>query len=259
MYLLIENKGVAPVESFTLLGLSTTRNCDVAGTIGQFGSGTKHAINLLLRKGIPFYIYSGLTQLEFFLEEAVVDDGLGTTTTQKVKCRMKGDQNRTIDCGWCLEFGAMSWDETSMALREFVSNALDRTKREQGDFTTGLRIAEVEDKRAKSGTTRIFIDMPDNLYGDCSVRMFFQDLGKHFLHFSDDPSQVDKTFLEKTTDDVGPRIYREGVYIRTLDANVKSAFDYNLKASEIEIDECRNSSEYVIRATIAGSSSCSSR
>ena len=52
MYLLVQNPGVAPVEGYTLLGVSTTRNCGVVGTIGQFGSGAKHAINTLLRAGL---------------------------------------------------------------------------------------------------------------------------------------------------------------------------------------------------------------
>ena len=46
MFLCIQNPGVAPVEGFTLLGVSTTRDCGVEGTIGQFGSGNKHAINV---------------------------------------------------------------------------------------------------------------------------------------------------------------------------------------------------------------------
>ena len=47
MFLRIQNPGVAPVEGFTLLGVSTTRDCGVEGAIGQFGSGNKHAINVL--------------------------------------------------------------------------------------------------------------------------------------------------------------------------------------------------------------------
>ena len=52
MFLLVQNPGVAPVEGFTLLGVSTTRDCGVEGAIGQFGSGNKHAINVLLRAGL---------------------------------------------------------------------------------------------------------------------------------------------------------------------------------------------------------------
>ena len=81
-YLLISNVGVAPVEGYTLLGMSTTRDCGVEGAIGMFGSGTKHAINLLLRLGITFWIYCGLTRLEFFTEEEEINDGLGIKRVQ---------------------------------------------------------------------------------------------------------------------------------------------------------------------------------
>jgi len=67
MPLLIQNSGVAPTEGFTLLGVSTTRGCGVDGTIGQFGSGTKHAINVLLRAGLKVVIYCGKTRLEFLM------------------------------------------------------------------------------------------------------------------------------------------------------------------------------------------------
>ena len=56
MFLLIENQGEAPIEAFTMLGDSGTRHRADAGLIGQFGSGNKHGINLLLRKNISFFI-----------------------------------------------------------------------------------------------------------------------------------------------------------------------------------------------------------
>ena len=71
MYLLIQNPGIAPVEGYTLLGVSTTRNCGVAGTIGQFGSGAKHAINTLLRAGLRLLIYCGKTRLEFTTRDEI--------------------------------------------------------------------------------------------------------------------------------------------------------------------------------------------
>ena len=40
MHLLNSESGVAPIEGFTLLGVSTTRGCGVEGAIGQFGSAT---------------------------------------------------------------------------------------------------------------------------------------------------------------------------------------------------------------------------
>jgi hypothetical protein len=65
MQLLIQNPGVSPIEGFLLLGVSMTRDCGVEGTIGQFGSGTKHAINVLLRAGLKVVVYCGKTRLEF--------------------------------------------------------------------------------------------------------------------------------------------------------------------------------------------------
>jgi hypothetical protein len=62
---------------------------------------------------------------------------------------------------------------------------------------------------------------------------------------------VEWTFLPKNPDTVGPRVYFEGVLINELQSKVPAAFDYNFKKGEINIDECRNSDEYVLRARIA--------
>lgn len=243
MFLLIENKGVAPIEAFTVLGDSGTRHRTNAGLIGQFGSGTKHGINLLLRERIPFKIYTGKTCLTFFVESTYVTEADGLVReSYPVKCRLSGDSNRTIDCGWTLEFGALDWTETSMALREFVSNCLDCST----IMGTKPVIKPEANARAKAGTTRIFVDLDNS-----DVSLFHRELGKHFLHLSGDPSQVNQQFLPKNPDSVGPRIYREGVFVRELCTNFPSVFDYNFSADEIEIDECRNSSEYSLRAVIA--------
>jgi len=89
MYLLIQNEGEAPITSYTLLGDSGSRGRQ--GTIGQFGSGNKHAINLLLRAGIEFYIYSGPNRLEFYVERRPVTEADGTQRIQhQVMCRVTG-------------------------------------------------------------------------------------------------------------------------------------------------------------------------
>jgi hypothetical protein len=243
MYLLIENQGVAPIESFTVLGDSGTRHRDDAGLIGQFGSGNKHAINVCLRNNLPVYIYLEKTQLEFFYETKRVKEADGTyRESYPVKCRLSGASNRTINCGWTLEFGAIDWTKISMALREFISNALDCSK----IMGTEAVVKPEANKRAKKGTTRIFID-----FGNEAVKSYYADLGKHFLHFSNDPSQSSETFLRKNPDAVGPLVYFEGALINELRATVSSAFDYNFKKGEIRIDECRNLDEYALRARIA--------
>ena len=94
MFLCIQNPGVAPVEGFTLLGVSTTRDCGVAGTIGQFGSGAKHAINTLLRAGLKLLIYCGKTRLEFATRDETIRDGLVTKNIKRVVCKLGGPAAR---------------------------------------------------------------------------------------------------------------------------------------------------------------------
>jgi len=257
-YLMIQNLGVAPVEGYTLLGLSTTRDCGVDGTIGQFGSGAKHAINVLLRAKLKFWIYCGKTRLDFFTKEETIGDGLTEKTVNKVMCRLGGTSSRTHDCGWCLDFGSIDWNDTAMALREFISNAIDRTIREKNDFIQPLSggdlavIPQTEDqRRAKDGFTRIYIEMSPE------VQRYYGELPSRFLHFSAIPAQVGMSLLPKADRNLGdgsltPMIYRNGVLVREInDVKRPSLFDYNFKPHELSIDECRNSSEFATRAACA--------
>jgi len=256
-YLMIQNKGVAPVEGYTLLGLSTTRDCGVDGAIGQFGSGAKHAINVLLRAQVKFWIYCGRTRLEFCTKEETIDDGLSKKTVEKVMCRLGGTSTKTIDCGWCLDFGAIDWNETAMAIREFVSNTIDRTIRQEGDFIKSMKdgnlsvIPQTEDqRRAREGYTRIYIEMGPE------IQKYYGELPKRFLHFSPDPSQVSKSILPKAdrnlSNSLTPMIYRCGVLVREIsETKLPSLFDYNFRPAELSIDECHNSSEYATRGACA--------
>jgi hypothetical protein len=243
---MIQSKGEAPVEAFTRLGLSGSRASSKDGVIGQFGSGTKHAINLLLRNGYDFSIYCGRNRLQFETKKDKFDDSVSVIDSHQVVCRQTGTRSRTIECGWDREFGATDWTEIGMALREFISNAIDITTR-SGDPSRrqDLRIEIVQEgaKKAKSGFTRIFIEV------DEAIEEYLNNIEDYFLHLSDDPSQVNDTFLTPIHG-AGPRIYREGVFVRQLKSEYDSCFDYNFKANEIEIDECRNSSESALRATI---------
>ncbi len=243
MQLMIQNEGVAPPEAFTSLGYSGTRGRDNEGLIGQFGSGNKHGINLMLRNRIPLIAFIGKIKLTFFTEVEYITEADGTVVeSYPVKCRLSGAKNKTINCGWTLKFGELDWTKTSMALREFVSNAIDCSK----VMGTDPVIRPEANARAKAGTTRIFVDLshPD-------VAEFHRDLGKHFLHFSGDPSQVTQKFLKKSPESGGPNVFREGVITQKLQSSHPAVFDYNFRADEIEIDECRNSSEYSLRASIA--------
>lgn len=246
-YLLIENQGEAPVEGYTVLGWSSTRDSDAEGVIGQFGSGTKHAVNLCLRHGLAVWVYCGKTRLEFGTEYEEVSDGLVTKEAWHVVYRKGNNEWRRT--GWVLDFGLLDWDDTDMALREFISNAIDRTIREGGFDENLLTIKTVSDKerRAKAGTTRVYVELID------TVREYFGRLGRYFLHFSDNPESAKPGILTKANrcpnDTEGAVIYREGVYVRTLEG--KSLFDYNFSRDELNIDECRNSSDYHVKAAVA--------
>ena len=246
-YLLVQNHGEAPVEGYTVLGYSSTRNCEVDGAIGQFGSGAKHAVNLCLRHGLPVWVYCGKTRLEFSLVEEVVNDGLRDDTVYHVVYR-KGNGSWTR-AGWVLDFGVLDWCDLGMGLREFVSNAIDRTIREEGSIEEArnagrlsIKIVDDKDRRAKSGFTRIYVALNDE------VREYFGQLGKKFLHLSDNSQLAQPGLICK--DDNGPaQIYRCGVWV--TEVGTSSVFDYNFSADEIKIDECRNSSEYAVKAACA--------
>jgi hypothetical protein len=244
MYLLIENQGVAPVESYTLLGASTSRDSKTEGVIGQFGTGAKQSTNLLLRHGLEVRIYCGTTKIEFFTELHTITDEFGSKEVSKVYATVG---RKRVDLGWTLDFGALDWNDVGMALREFVSNALDRTTkaglepvaaRECGELTITL----TDTPRAKAGTTRVYVQ------ASTEVQEYFAKLPTRFLQLSDDPLRTTKV-QPKAGRGEGAVIYREGVFVCELPG--KSLYDYNFSRHELAIDECRNLNVYVVRARIA--------
>ena len=87
------------------------------------------------RAGLKVFVYCGKTRLDFQTRDDEIDDGLIRKPVKRVVCKMGGTSTRTIDLGWVLDFGAIDWTDLGMALREFVSNAIDRTVREEnGEF-----------------------------------------------------------------------------------------------------------------------------
>lgn len=255
-YLMIENPGVAPASSFTLLGASMTRFAGNTKTIGQFGSGAKHAIILLMREGYEVVIFCDKWRLNFITEPFTVNDGLYTKTFNRIVCQASGTDpetgkptRRIEKLGWTLEYGETDWTDINMALREFVANALDRTEREGKDPTTDVVIKFVEDNqvRACSGTTRIFINKT------FALQKFYNELPKRFLHFAS-PKEFVTQILSKNArnldSETGPVVFKNGVRIRELQASYFSLFDYNL-GNEVKLDEARNLEEWSAAAYAA--------
>lgn len=281
-FLKIENPGAAPVEAFTLMGASTSRDADNA--IGKFGTGNKHGVVTCLRHGLSPVIYPGNDRLEFSVRPHEVDTGLGKKTFNHVQYTHGSSKGK--DLGWVVELGADDWATVDLALREFVSNALDRALAEdenqfwqgyaqQKGFTGELNYDEREEwnealknyrvscpkfwekvlvevvnenqVRAKRGTTRVFVPLNDK------VLDFYNNLGKWFLHFSE-PELLNKVILPKGGRNLGDRraavVYRRGVRVREFESSeVPSLFDYNLE--NLKLDESRRVDDWYVRMEAA--------
>lgn len=252
-YLVIQNRGVAPIEAFTLLGASMSRAED--NLIGQFGSGAKLAITTLLRKGHEVTVYCGLTCMQFKTKEIVIEDGVSTKTEQQVYIQFAGTSRRKQDLGWVLGYGELDWVNEDMAIREFVANAIDHTvKNGQNindafiDRDLAVEIVDEQYRGAKTGYTRIFISSNE------ACERYVEELPKRFLHFSG--GDLGKTIMPKANRNVTPgsrkaMIYVGGVFVAEFTNGEDALCDYNLPADSIKIDESRNLNAFYLRAAIA--------
>lgn len=243
-FLKIENIGECPSEGFTVLGVSLADTSDNAGVIGQFGSGNKHAVAVLLRNNLSPVVYSGKLRMEFSTKPQTVADGVASKDFGRVTVKYGGQRTGTEELGFVMDYGRHDWTDVALALREFVSNAIDRSIRERGDWS-GVKIEIVEESqvRARSGYTRVFVPLnPD-------VLQFYNDLGKWFLHFGE-PESLNKAILPKKDRNLGNRkaavIYRRGVRVREFEAtDTESLFDYNL--NDLTVDEARKASDWDVK------------
>ena len=91
-----------------------------------------------------------------------------------------------------MSYGEKDWNEIALALREFVSNAIDRSiAREHGDWrSVKIEIVDENRVRAKRDHTRVFLPLTPE------VLDFYNALVKWFLHFSE-PQSLDKAILPK--------------------------------------------------------------
>lgn len=250
-YLKIENPGAVPADAFTVLGVSLADQNKNPGVIGQFGSGSKHSIALLLRNELQPIVFAGTLKLEFSTRPQVVTDAQATKRFERVVVRYGGtdpvsgsSRSSTEDLGFVLDFGRLDWDDVAMGLREFVSNAIDRSIREKGDWSSvSIEVISEAQVRAKAGFTRVFVPLTPEVFD------FYNNLGKWFLHFSE-PESLTKAILPKKNRNLGDRkaavIYRRGVRVREFESSdTESLFDYNL--DDLKIDESRKASDWDVK------------
>lgn len=250
-YLKIENVGICPQEGFTVLGVSLADTSTHEGVIGTFGSGSKHAVAVCLRNQLAPIVFAGTLKMEFSTRPQIVEDGQASKEFGRVVVKFGGtdpmtgaSRSSTEDLGFVLDYGRHDWGEIDLALREFVSNAIDRSIREKGDWS-GVKIEIVDDAqvRAKRDHTRVFVPM------NADVLAFYNNLGRWFLHFSE-PASLSKAILPKNNRNLGDRkaavIYRRGVRVREFESSdQESLFDYNL--NDLTIDESRKASDWDVK------------
>ena len=227
MFMMIQNtvSHIPTVNVMSTLGASTARGND--NKIGQFGSGFKYSLAVLARHGLldSLKICLGKDVYTFFTRGEDGRDSAGRDVYIE-KIYMKTQGGSTYDLNISVNFGAMDWTSVDMALREFVSNAIDGQIEHTGR-ASDVKIEPVEKNRAKDGFIRIYVEMTR------AVERYFDTIKDKFicLRHSYNPRE---TVLEK--ENQGPaRIYRKGVLVGEF--GDMSLFDYNIP--NIELKESR--------------------
>lgn len=234
MYLMIENVGECPVEGFTMLGVSLTRNQATDNTIGQFGSGLKHGMMTMLRNGIDMIAYSGTKRITFGYEPKIVENDLGRHEYRQVVVNVAGKKEKL---SVVLEHGVIDWNQVEMGLREFVSNAIDAsTLRKAPISSVIIKKIGPGDIGGEVGKTRIFVKLAD------TVQQYVDNMNESFLHF------VGKDKDKYLPNEGGEfcRVYKRGVVVCRL--KQPSVFHYNSR--HIRLDESRNADSYVCKHAI---------
>ncbi len=233
-FILIENPGIAAPESFTLLGASNKAGTDA---IGQFGSGTKFGVLTCLRKRLDPVVYCGNLKLAFGVRNTTFDGKEQGQISVKYTGKTEDNKqvNRTALLSFVLRYGEIDWkDDVTLALREFVSNALDAVS---GDASRIIVSIVEGEPRAKAGTTRVYVPLTDD------GENFVNNIGDWFLHFSKGKNPNVSGVIEKNGLSRA-KIYRRGVLVRKVEG-ADSLFDYNL--NDLPLDEARVASDWTVQ------------
>jgi len=237
-YLMIRNPGVADPCAFTLLGVSTTRSAGATGTIGQYGSGSKNGLALLLRKNHDVAICPGTLKMFFFSKPRMVSGQQFNQVCVKYGGKdFDGTlKSATEDLGFTLEWGVQDWTKIAMAFREFVANAIDGATIAGGSYKD-VEFEVVDKVRAKEGHTAVFLPLTPEIQ-EC-----WTQLGTLFLHYSQ-PHLLNTKILPKLGTGKNVLIYKKGVLVSRVEE--ESVFDYNL-GDELALDESRNAQVWDVR------------
>lgn len=211
-YLCIKNVGVCDYRLFTLLGASTARGEE--SKIGQFGSGAKHGALVLLRQGITPVVMLGKDELTYY----TVDIELQGKPQKQLGVSFRGEKALQ---SMVLDFGAMDWQNPHMALREYISNAID---------AGGWEVTLQDTVEGVDGETRVYVPL------NADILEYYNNLSRYFLHVAglEECREISNITSEKC------RVYRKGVLVGEL--RQPSVFHYNLP--DVPLDESRNIKTY---------------
>lgn len=257
-YLIFENVGEAPIPAITTFGVTLTDSATCTGTIGEFGTGSKQAICVCLRHGLFPIIHTGRVRASFILQEFKVSDGLTTGTFNKVKVRLEGKTSdgaqiaRTDDTGFVLEVGRKDWTCLEQGLREFTTNTIDRTLRENlangTDLVPKVYLSETI-PAPRVGITRVIVPANEE------VILFYAKLTESFLHF-EYPDLLSQEVLKKSPArdsllGTGAHFYRLGCLFtfEGYDDLPPSIFDYNFDGS-LKVNESRTAYKHEVMNAI---------
>jgi hypothetical protein len=176
----------------------------------------------------------------------------GAVRQKRVCVKYGGTSQKTEELSVTLGYGVADWPTVYFSLREYVSNAIDAC------FEAGMNVYQMKNNvevevvsesqvRAAGGRTRVFVPLTPE------IQAFYDDIGKWFLHFSDD-KLVTRAILPKSDRNTGNRkvavIYRRGVYVREFLADDRpSIFDYNL--NDLVLNESRTASDWDVKHACA--------
>jgi hypothetical protein len=291
-YLRIQNPGVAPSEAFTVFGLCMKKYSDNPRMIGMFGSGSKHGVAVCLRHRVSPIIFAGNLKMEFSTRQQKVSNGLRSTDSERVVVKYGGkdetgaSRTATEDLGFDVTYGTHDWVDLSFALREFVSNALDRSEEEadhafwkkwalendrawyveENDFETIQNCCPDEVIAAFRKTSRPWNNVEVDIVAENQVRAktgytrifvplnddvrsFYCNLGKWFLHFSE-PHLLETSILPKADRNMDKSknavIYRRGVRVREFSFSNNESL-FDYNLPNLTLDESRNATDWDVQ------------
>jgi len=228
---MVANKGEIDLAGIRLLGLS--RKDD--SKIGQFGTGLKEAITMLLRDGTNIWVFAGMNRVDFQIRQKDGHDEVCFHLTEPVNDWAAGVWH---GMGIHPNFGKRDWHCAFQALREIICNAYD----EEGMYHTMTDDAIY----GEAGHTKIVIESTRDLaeeYVKLEDKLLFLnnvvpfDENKYGKILNKDPRRGKLLW-----------VFHRQVFVQCAEDELPSLFDYDL--SLLELNESRSADWYSCKCQI---------